>query len=260
MSKSIRTTFPLILTEDEGYAGVLEDIRSFIQGNNRIVGVKIITPFDGRKVGLRFYSSGREESDEQDSTIDVDLITSDNIDIELVWAMLESNIRDLFMHGLKTQGYICPMNPETDNKKERNMSVEKMAIERHLIRRGKSMCESYISNVFYANSPITYYAPKSMMKVEFLTFGEGLDKDEFDGIRVTMPIIAHLKSRDEIINIISNERKIFDAAAVLKIESMQRFKKSGFTMNYFECYSLVLTRGMELVYTFDIKKSIRDLL
>lgn len=257
MIKLIKTMEPLILTDNGKYAGVINAVEDFINHNCHVIGVRRTNPFDGFKIGIILYASVPALTDI--ATIDVDLITSEDVNMDVIWDMMNDNIRKLFRDVVGTMGYWCSLNPECDKKKEKKLSLEKEIIRRHLIRRGTAMSKKYIENCFYQYSLVSYYIFRPNMRIDFLAIGdEPFDRSEFNVIRVTAPIISHLQSRDEVMRVISSQKSAFDAAIVSRIESRAKFKHSGFTMNYFECSSCVLTRTMELVYTFDIKRSIRD--
>ena len=100
------------------------------------------------------------------------------------------------------------------------------------------------------------------IKVRYRKTEEGNYKSSrsFDIIIVRIPIISHDKSREELLQLLNENKKYIDDLAMKAIRESSRFKHSGLTMNYFELDSLILTASTELRYTFDIKKGIRKAL
>lgn len=262
MKKSLlTTTSPLSIDERCMYTptslqlkGSISDVKEFIANNTSIVGVGII-PFDIDKQCVRFYALKPTERDIEIVSVFID----GDVNIKDLWNMLNLNIFNYFKKVLAPIGYDSPMDPENDVKEGEKLSVEKWMIRTHLIRKGKAIDFRYAKSVFYQKSIVNRYCPAGYATVSFLQFGNTSGK-EFDAIRVTMPVIMHGKSRSEILGLMRENTKAFNTAAATVIKNSRRFRSSGFTLNYFEISTVALTHSMELVYTFDVKKRIRDLL
>lgn len=257
MSKLITTTEPLTPLTNGRYDGVIDDVEDFIHRNKCVIGVKRETPFDGFKIPIVLYASSLDSTDIE--TINVNLIVSEEIDIDVIWDMMNDNIWSIFRAALVNFGYYGSLNPEVDKEKNRKMSIEKDIIQVHVIRRGDPMTPIYVKNMHYKYSLLSYYTIRNDIRIKFLSFcDKPLPSSEFNVIRVIMPIIGHLKKRDEVFNAISAQKSYFDSAVVAMVKSRVKFKNSGLTMNYFELTSCILTKDMRLIYTFAIKKSIID--
>lgn len=233
------------------FHGDMEDLKRFMQEHKSIVYIKRTSEYvDGEiKIQLFTYSN---------RYIHGYLTASQLIDENDLNELVNENIHQIFKRKCKERcsKYAGPIAPRRDKMLGINYSVEKEIIRHDVIDGHSNLSSEYIMKVINKKDVINKYVCSDKIKLSFMK-----EDGEFNScITARVPIVSCQKTRQQVIEILTKNRKKIDKIILNAIKEHRTFIKSGIDINWLECSSLVLTTSMELVYTFDIKKGIRNII
>ena len=228
------------------FHGNIEDLKIFIYEHESIIYIRRVSEYDncGFKIIMNTCSN-REISG---------YLSNQLVDENDLNELVNGNIYKVFKYKCNTQcnKYIGPISSKRDKKLGINYSVEKEIIRHEVIDGHKKLSGKYIVEVINRKDAVNKHVCVDKIKLSFAK--------EDSMITARVPIISCQKTRSDLIKILSKNRKKIDTLVIDSIKENKTFIKLGIDINWFECSSLVLTTRMELVYTFDIKKGIRNVI
>ena len=233
------------------FHGNMEDLKKFVQEHKSIVYIRRTSEYDDGKFKIQLFTYSNRY-------IHGYLIASQLIDENVLNELVNENIHQIFKHKCKERciKYTGPIAPRRDKRLGINYSVEKDIIRHDVIDGHSNLSSEYIMKVINKKDVINKYICSDKIKLSFMK-----EDGEFNScINARVPIVSCQKTRQQVIEILTKNRKKIDATVLNAIKEHRTFIKSGIDINWLECSSLVLTTSMELVYTFDIKKGIRNVI
>ena len=100
----------------------------------------------------------------------------------------------------------------------------------------------------------------SQMKVDFKYYGQRTGR-YFDYIKVTIPlVVGYGCTREQMMKTLNDNIHEIDSFVVKSVENCTKFKNLMLSMGYFELVERVVTHDSLLQYTFEVKRSIEELL
>lgn len=240
------------------FIGTISSLREYLEDNHEFVGVKINSEYLGSGYKIRLFTK-KCSSMNYHPNIDVYIICDIDITEDYLYTLLENNIKEYFRYILSGTGYRAPFNPEEDKKTGTYLSVEKQLIKESLVN-GGFLNKKYVRSKYENENAVFMHTLPNALKIDFRQISNAKSKSTFDSINVILPIVSRGKTRKELIEFIQKNKKTFDQFVINEIESRAKFKNSNLSMNYFELSRMTLTSQSELLYIFDIKKGIRDVL
>ena len=244
----------------KNFIGNISELSNFLDDHNQLVGIKITSNYlnDGYEIRI-FIGKTTTSNKTYEDDIDGYLICPKSTTEDSLYRLFEKNIKTFFNYIMNGSGYISPFSSEDDTKTGVHLSFEKDLIK-NTICKGKSINPDKLKRLYETTNTVAKFSVPNSIRVDFRNIEKRTTSDKFDCIYATLPIVTKGKTRKEIIDLISSNKKDFDRLILEKIQSKARFIKSNLSMNYFELSNVTLTRQYELIYVFDIKKEIREIL